>query len=89
MPLFKQILSPTGLLGWKGGRRSWGNHKIDLKPTEGTNSLNRTGLHIHGGAEFGSGGCVDLANGMDDFTNKFVDYGQDMMLQVKYPKKCW
>ena len=55
----------------------------------GTDNKDRTGLSIHGGKEYGSGGCIDLTDKMDDFTDKFKRYGQDMILNVKYDKDCW
>ncbi len=39
--------------------------------------------------EYGSGGCIDLTDKMDEFTDKFKKYGHDMILNVKYDKDCW
>lgn len=74
---------------WPGGKYAWGNYRIWLEPEEGVNTYGRTGLTIHGGNEFGSAGCIDLENGMDDFANTFRKYGQDMQVRVKYPKSGW
>ena len=74
---------------WPGGKDSWGNNRIWLEPAQGTDNKNRTGISIHGGKEYGSGGCIDLTDKMDEFTNKFKKYGHDMILNVKYDKDCW
>lgn len=91
LPLWKRIIANNidTNMNWSGGWDSWGNHRIWINPLDGTDNLNRTRLSIHGGKKFGSAGCVDLAGGMDDFTDQFKKYGQDMRLTVKYPKKCW
>ena len=74
---------------WPGGRYSWGNNRIWLEPVQGTDNKNRTNLSIHGGKEYGSKGCIDLTDKMDEFTEKFKKYGHDMILRVKYDKDCW
>ena len=74
---------------WRGGKDSWGNNRIWLEPAQGTDNKDRTGLSIHGGKEYGSGGCIDLTDKMDEFTDKFKKYGHDMILNVKYDKDCW
>ncbi len=74
---------------WRGGKDSWGNNRIWLEPVQGTDNKDRTGLSIHGGKEYGSGGCIDLTDKMDEFTDKFKKYGHDMILNVKYDKNCW
>lgn len=42
-------------------------------------------MYIHGGNDFGSKGCIDLAGGNDDFYKNFINYNGDMNLLVKYP----
>lgn len=89
---FDQIKSKYGLgiVGkWRGGQNSWGNNRIQLEPAKGTDNKNRTNLSIHGGKEDGSSGCIDLTDKMDEFTNRFKNYGHDMILNVKYDKDCW
>ncbi len=79
-----------GIMGkWRGGKDSWGNNRIWLEPAQGTDNKDRAGLSIHGGKEYGSGGCIDLTDKMDEFTDKFKKYGRDMLLNVKYDKDCW
>ena len=79
-----------GIMGkWRGGKDSWGNNRIWLEPAQGTDNKDRTNLSIHGGKEYGSGGCIDLTDKMDEFTDKFKKYGRDMLLNVKYDKDCW
>lgn len=74
---------------WPGGTWAWGKHRIWLEPQDKTNTHGRTRITIHGGSDFGSAGCIDLAGGMDDFAQDYKKYGKDMPLTVKYPKKCW
>lgn len=74
---------------WLGGTKAWGKHRIWLEPADGTDNKNRTKLSIHGGEVLGSGGCLDLADKMDDFIEYFKKYGDDMILDVKYDKECW
>ncbi len=74
---------------WKGGTAAWGKHRIWLEPADGTDNKNRTNLSIHGGESLGSGGCVDLADKMEDFIEYFKKYGSDMILDVKYDQECW
>ncbi len=74
---------------WPGGTWAWGKHRVWLEPKDETNTHGRTRITIHGGSDFGSAGCIDLADGMDDFAQDYKKYGKDMPLTVKYPKKCW
>lgn len=70
---------------WKGGKSIWGNNRVWIEPAKGTDSQGRTALSIHGGSSLGSAGCIDLADGMDDFTYMYRTYGRDIKLKVKYP----
>lgn len=81
-----QIKNNLGGGKWRGGKDSWGNNRIWLEPAQGTDNKDRTGLSIHGGKEYGSGGCIDLTDKMDDFTDKFKKYGHDMILNVNMIK---
>lgn len=74
---------------WPGGKDSWGNNRVWIEPAKGTDNKNRVSLSIHGGKEYGSKGCIDLTDKMDEFTKRFKDYGQDMILNVKYDEDCW
>ena len=79
-----------GIMGkWRGRKDSWGNNRIWLEPARGTDNKDRTHLSIHGGKEYGSKGCIDLTDKMDEFTDKLKKYGHDMLLNVKYDKDFW
>ena len=69
---------------WKGGKPAWGNHRVWVEPDKSTDNQGRTDLSIHGGWTFGSAGCIDLADGMDDFADMYRKYGKNMKLKVKY-----
>ena len=69
---------------WSGGKPAWGHHRVWLEPDKDTDSQGRTDLSIHGGWTFGSAGCIDLADGMDDFAEMYRKYGKNMKLKVKY-----
>ena len=76
-----------GALGggpWPGNERSWGSHRIWIYPSSGTKTFGRDGFSIHGGAVFGSAGCIDLCSNMDSFIKAFRANGDDMKLNVKY-----
>ena len=93
-----KLISQTGAIAkifgkqvgkWPGGTWAWRKHRVWLEPKDETNTHGRTRITIHGGSDFGSAGCIDLADGMDDFAQDYKEYGKDMPLTVKYPKKCW
>jgi hypothetical protein len=69
---------------WPGGVSSWGMHRIWLEPASGTDTLGRSGFSIHGGAEPGSIGCIDLTGNMSAFVQVFRAYGKDVELTVDY-----
>jgi len=69
---------------WKGGKPTWGNHRVWLEPDKETKTKGRTDLSIHGGWTFGSAGCIDLADGIDDFADMYQKYGKNIKLKVKY-----
>jgi hypothetical protein len=48
-------------------RRSWGSFRITIHPRPDTVTHGRGGFFIHGGAVFGSAGCIDLSWGMNLF----------------------
>ena len=52
----------------------WANSKRTCKKAEGTDTKGRTDMYTHGGKELGSGGCVDLADNMEDFYKDFSQY---------------
>ncbi|MDP3928489.1 MAG: hypothetical protein Q8R57_05665 [Bacteroidota bacterium] len=75
---------------WPGGENSWGRQRWWLKTDDKTTSdklaeYNRSGFTIHGGGTWGSAGCVDLANGMTDFTREIMSrFGEKVYLKVDY-----
>lgn len=79
-----RVKGTIGLGSWPGGTRAWGAWRVWLEPIEGTATLGRDGFSIHGGADFGSAGCIDLSIGIDSFARMFMDQGRDLILQVKY-----
>ena len=82
---FQKFLGKHKKGQWPNGTDSWGNHRVWIEPDDATYTYGRRGLAIHGGNTFGSNGCIDLENGMDDFNDKYSSYGRDMKLKVKYP----
>lgn len=86
---FDRALGKFGRGKWGNGTPSWGNHRVWIHPGLNTDTLGRDGLAIHGGDSFGSNGCIDLEHGIDDFNDKYSDYGRNMKLKVKYNKNSW
>lgn len=85
IPWYKKLISMLPSSGeWPGGTIAWGRHRIWLEPKAGTNVLGRSGFSIHGGSFPGSIGCIDLTSSMSDFAKKFVQYGVDIEVTVKY-----
>ncbi|HEY3285471.1 MAG TPA: RHS repeat-associated core domain-containing protein [Armatimonadota bacterium] len=39
---------------------SWGNFRVPITPSAGTDTHDRNGMFIHGGSEVGSHGCIDV-----------------------------
>ena len=60
---------PAAYEFWRGSWpvAGWGNYRITIHPLPGTLTYGRGGMFIHGGAVWGSAGCVDLTYGMDSF----------------------
>lgn len=81
----------TALLGllkrgtWPGGKKSWGRYRIWLEAESGTETFGRSGFTIHGEATPGSRGCIGLLEHVDEFVQRFQEYGKDMRLLVQYP----
>lgn len=73
---------------WKNKPAAWGNSRIKLEPAEDTDTKGRTDMYAHGGKELGSAGCIDLADGMEDFYKDFSRY-DDLIMNVKYDEECW
>jgi hypothetical protein len=73
---------------WPGGLASWGPERVWLSPLVG-DTFGRDKFSIHGGLEFGSAGCVDLAIHSRSFFRAFQATGQDIRLYVKYGSDKW
>lgn len=84
MPYVKEILGKYKKGPWKGGKASWGNHRIWLEPSASNNMGKRGKMAIHGGTTPGSGGCIDLGNEMDDFAEWYKKHGKNISLDVQY-----
>ncbi|MGD8777413.1 MAG: hypothetical protein PVH88_00445 [Ignavibacteria bacterium] len=61
---WQKFKSNVGRGQWPGGRISWGDQRYEIFPRS---VGNRSGFFLHGGANFGSRGCIDLAGCMSDF----------------------
>ena len=69
---------------WPGSEYSWGNSRVWLEPSKETNTYGRDDFSIHGGAEPGSAGCIDLTSDMDNFVALFDYIGNDLIIKVEY-----
>ncbi|MDK1386819.1 hypothetical protein QN224_15520 [Sinorhizobium sp. 8-89] len=74
---------------WPGLEAAWGNSRAWLKHKSGENPVfhyrGKDGFSIHGGAEAGSAGCIDLTDQMDSFADFYRKTGQSADLIVSYP----
>lgn len=95
IPIGHYWVSPSQL--WKnrwfnlGSRRAWGNFRLAIHVWPGTETYDRGGFFIHGGAVPGSAGCIDLHGAMDAFVADLHDATKDMRdcyipLSVQYPQ---
>lgn len=83
-------LGPIKIGPWPNGTYAWGNHRVDLHPNPKNEMYGRTGLTMHGGGDFGSGGCIDLEKGMDDFYRRVSTHMQDVFpLTVRYDENSF
>ncbi|RZT42241.1 DUF2778 domain-containing protein [Cupriavidus agavae] len=69
---------------WPGCGFAWGDRRIWLEPLGGSSMLGRNNFSIHGGSFPASAGCIDLTSDMPDFVDKFLKYGKDLELRVRY-----
>ena len=75
---------------WPGNEEAWGDQRVWVEPQQlkhPSTKGKRSNLAIHGGSEFGSNGCIDLADKMPEFADSFRLYGRDMQLVVEYPRQ--
>ncbi len=85
---FQKLLATVGRGKWPGGKVAWGNNRVWLTPDKQTNTYGRHNFSIHGGNFYGSSGCIDLTDDMDEFTQRLRRYHKDIPLIIKYRKKC-
>lgn len=52
------------------GTDAWGGHRITIHPRPSTVVHSRGGFFIHGGIEYGSAGCIDLAHAINGFATE-------------------
>lgn len=77
-----------GMIGrgtWRGGVDSWGRHRVWLYPEPATDTKGRDGFTIHGGAEFGSRGCIDLCRSDSGFFRAIDRTLDKIPVYVDYP----
>ena len=85
LSFWQKVVSKIGAGRFPGGIRPWGRYRVDLNPTLGTNTYNRQGIMLHGGNEYGSAGCIDLENQIDNFYNHIRQHPQsEFPLTVEY-----
>lgn len=84
---------PWDVSRWGGDERArygWGDTRILLVPTLMTktlqvlNKIDRDRMYIHGGGEYGSIGCIDLAENAEDFFSILEKYDTKLFLYVDY-----
>ena len=46
-----------------GGGGDWGDWRVPVIPDPGTNTFDRSGFFLHGGAKLGTRGCIDVGGG--------------------------
>jgi hypothetical protein len=80
-----------GVIGggsFPGGRAAWGIGRVWIYPRQVVvNKIIRDNFSIHGGAEPGSAGCIDLTNNDKDFFDKLTQYRGNITkipLTIKY-----
>ena len=71
---------------WAGGD-AWGDSRITIHPRTATDTFSRGGFFIHGGKDFGSIGCIDLAYGMKSFRKKLEELSPDIVVDWGFDQK--
>lgn len=66
--------------------RAWGTHRLTIHPFETTATFGRGGFFLHGGAEPGSIGCIDLTSFVGAFMQELmrVRPGHKVKVRVRY-----
>ncbi len=87
LDIYQKEKSRWGRGYWPGGRKSWGDFRVSITPqrVEGPNGVIRTNFFIHGGAEPGSRGCIDLCGHNNRFFSLFKLAKHPLKLQIRYP----
>lgn len=71
-----------------GGTNSWGNERVWINVEGSTNVYGRSGFTIHGGAVYGSAGCIDLGPNSSIFFKALMKLNlegiRNIPLNVKY-----
>ncbi len=80
------IIGIVGIGSWPKSIFGWGTNRIWLDEVKGNDMKDRDSFSVHGGISKGSNGCIDLTSEMGDFNKKFLDNGNNLLLEVKYPK---
>jgi hypothetical protein len=72
---------------WRGTTARWGDVRVKLDPSPGTNTLGRGGFYFHGGDGYGigSGGCIKFPVLHSTFFDQLDSYGKPIHLEVRYP----
>ena len=81
------VFTGKKLGGWPGGDFAWGLARLDINPKSvKIGDVIRSGFTIHGGADPGSAGCIDLIRCETLFFDKLQKYssGTDIVLKVDY-----
>ncbi|OCR07500.1 hypothetical protein BA184_09155, partial [Helicobacter pullorum] len=77
---WQRLKSNLGGGQWRGGTSAWGTIRIPIQPKTKTltnaqeQTITRGDFFIHGGAEAGSAGCIDLLDKNELFFDKLLHY---------------
>ena len=75
--------------GEPGDLIAWGDYRMPISKSKGTETYGRGSFYVHGGGIPGSIGCIDLMNEINDFVNYFSSWktktkNNSIRLIVKY-----
>ncbi len=85
----KSITRPDDIfdfIKWIFKDKAYGGWYTAIHPTSGTETYGRSGFQLHGGWDYGSIGCIDLATQIRDFSVKFETHNKVMLLFIDYSK---
>ncbi len=72
---FPKYISNPGVVGdiARSLRGDWGDWRVPIVPTKGTNTYGRDKFFLHGGFKAGSAGCIDIGGGFgNDITDQIL-----------------